>query len=468
MAEVDTSIYGKLDQPANPLDLAGKVQDFQAARARNRLLQMELEGKQAGSEAVQAGIGPDGSFNAAPAMAAAARNPFGAAVAVPQIQQAQSAQAAIQQAIAGLRQNSYNYVGTTLGSMMANGSNDPAVWRKAITEGVRSQAITPEVGKEVLQGIAESEDDPAAMAALGRRYVMQAQGAQGAVPSIPVQSGAGVPGLVAPNAAIAGAGGAGGGAPPPPPPGSVPASGRPAATVDPQRPQGIYIPQGEPPPTPSAGLPAGALRTGLSDVEKNTQARITSEINAGADVGRRVALLHTLDQFADKFSSGPAAGEIYNAVKTFNQLTGANVATEGATAYDIFAKTARQLAQSSGAQFNSSDFKALETIEANPNPEQTGAAIRQIVHKLEGVEDLKLASQRYFQTISQMQDPQQRMYYTTLWDKYGNSPLPFQLERAAGNPKEQQAILKSLRGPDKKTVMNQWTFLRANRLIGGE
>lgn len=465
MAEVDTSIYGKLDKPANPLDFANKVQDFQIARQQNKLLQMEVQGKQAGSAAVQAGIAPDGTFDPAPAMAAAAKDPYGAAVALPQIQAAQSSQAVIQTAIAGLRQNSYNYVGTTLASMMANGDTDPVKWSKAITEGIRSQAITPEVGKEVLQGIAETEGDPQAIASLGRRYTMQAQGPAGAVPSINAQTGGGEPYLTSPNAAIAGAGAgnAGGGQPPVMAPTMMQTPG-----AAPSRPHGIYIPDGEPPPTASGAIPGGALRAGLSDVEKATQARIATEVNAGAAVGQRRTLLQTLDQYADKFSSGPMAGQIYNMVKTFDQLTGANVATEGATAYDLFAKTARQFAQSAGAQFNSSDFKALETIEANPNPEQTAAAIHQIVHKLEGVEDLKIAGQRYFSRVAQIQDPAVRQYYVSLWDKYGNSPLPFQLERTVGNDKETKAIMKSLSPADRKTLVDQWSFLRGNNLIGGQ
>ena len=465
MAEVDASIYSKLQAPANPLDMANNWAEYKNRLLENQRIQQGITEKQAVGQAAQVGIGPDGTIDPAAIAAAGARgNPLGAPGAIQESQRAAQNQVTIQQLRQDLQQKSYNYIGPTLAGMTANGNVDPVQWSKAITSGIQSQAITPEVGKDILQQITESEGDPARMREIAQSYMVRAQGPAGAVPSVQVTSGAGVPGITSPNAAIAAQGGGG--------PPAAAAGGAPAAPgappADPQRPHGIFIPAGESPPVAGADLPVGAMRSGLSDVEKNTQARITSELNAGADVGPRMTLLHTMDQFADKFSSGPAAGQIYNAVKTFDQLTGANVASEGATAYDVFAKTARQYAQSSGAQFNSSDFKALETIEANPNPEQTAAAIRQIVHKLEGVEDLKLARQQYFQKVAQIQDPAVRMYYTTLWDKNGNSPLPFQLERASDNPKEQAAIMRSLHGADKKTLMNQWTFLRGNGLIGGE
>lgn len=106
---IDTSMYQNIQQPANPLAMAGQVMGLRNVMTQNQILQKTMGAQQATGEAVQGATSPDGTFDPNAFMSTVASDPraaYGAQQAAEFAQQQKMQQlAAAHQQLGVLQQN---------------------------------------------------------------------------------------------------------------------------------------------------------------------------------------------------------------------------------------------------------------------------------------------------------------------------------------------------------------------------
>lgn len=410
MAGIDASIYGQLQQPANPLAMAQGFADYQARLQQNKLLQMEVEGKQGQATAAQGAFDDQGNFDPTKyGLNAKSVSPYAAPLIAPQAMD-------LQGHLQDITNKARAQAGLVLGARISNDDYDPVGWSKDIQAATASGAINPMVAKEVLQAIADTGGDPDKLKSVAQRYVLQSMGSGAYIPSITTAEPSGGTTIKAPASIV--------GAHSPAPP-AVP-----AARAGTNAPASVGVAASTPFSAPASLPPQSAQAFD----------RVNKRIAAADGSGQRLAQLQTLDEMNEKFPSGPASDDLMTMAKLFNELTGGNVAVDATNAADVFKKTAIQFAASQGFNLPPTDLGALERLESNPNTSMAHDAIHQIVGKLMGIEELNQAAQKYFQA-KQGAPADQQAQAATDWSQHEN-PFVFQVEHMT--PKDKKDYMEAL------------------------
>lgn len=358
MAEVDTSIYGKLQQP-NALGVAQQVQDYDTSVQQNKLVTMEAQGKRLLGQAVQQATGPDGNVDQAklgeilkrpeyyPAAAAGAQLGLGL----------QQGQQAVTKSGMDISQAGYQNLGTMWGARASRsqGDLDPQTLRQDVLDLVARGGMDPKLALPILRSIPE---DPKAARAFATGGFLQALGPAGmAGPAIATPGPGGeTREQTRAQAVTQEMGGA------PPAPGEVPATGiRTSPTLAQQQ-----------------SLP----RAGASATDQST--RLQTLVN---DVPLRKGNLDNMLADAQEFVSGPASEELKTTISGINEIFGTHFNVDRVAAQERFDKLSNQIALQQSGDLGITDLTTQTAMGANPNSRLSNLGVEGVIAMLKGNED---------------------------------------------------------------------------------
>lgn len=382
MAGVDTSIYNNIAQP----NVFGQMKDMigvSSAVTQNKLLQMQLLGKQVGGTVLQQALDPvTGQVDYPKLLKLLQDNPGGFAAApeiLPTATTIKGGQIANTQSNQNLANSSVSNAGAILGAVVA-GKSGPVSRddvQDAILRGIATGRIQPNVGKAMLQGIPADDKDVRAWAAGAWVQSLPPELQTAAAPGSPTAGGAPTQQTGAQFVAQS-VGGVKPATVPPPGGGPGAAGGAPSAVSTPAggaAAPGVVV--GQSPATVAAQGPIGA----------NSATQFNSLINLGDSYPLRVAALGNMTADLEKAFSGPLTADLQKAIAGFNQAFGTNFAAENVAATERFNKLANQIASQQAAMLNTTDQNTMIAMGANPNSNLSKLGNQYVIAMLKGNED---------------------------------------------------------------------------------
>lgn len=372
---VDSSIYGDLKQP-DPLGVAKSVNEYQAGVSQNRLLQMQVTGREQLGKAVQEATDANGVVDQAklseilkrPENWAAASEgaKFGVDLRGGQLSNEKSG--------IDVSQAGFQNLGTVWGARAARteGDLDPKQLRQDVYDLWARGGLGTDA-KRVLELIRQIPDDPKATRAFATGGFLQAVGAGG---------------MAAPAEATPGPGGEtrkqtgaefvtkslGGG---------EPAASPPAAAVVPDR--GVRT-------SPTLAEAQALPRVGLSAADAS--ARLSA---SAGEVPTRKGMLDNMLADAAQFTAGPASEELKTTISGVNELFGTKFDVERVAAQERFDKLANQIALAQSDALGITDLTTQTAMGANPHSRLSNLGIEGVIAQLKGNEDAIAAKNEAWQ-----------------------------------------------------------------------
>lgn len=387
MAEVNTSIYGNINKPADPFAQFGGMLGIQKQGIENKLLQLQLGGNVAGGQAYLDAIDPaTGQIDPAKLKANLDKTPYGGVASptvVPNAINAQGGQISNQKAKVDLNQQSITNLGSIWGSRL---QRSKSISRDDLTgdvlDAVATGRITREVGTAVIAGLRDVPDDQLRSYATGTW-----------VQSLPPSFQTGTPG---PNGAPTTVTGGqlatqavGGVAPTPASPVAAPPT--PAA---PPGATSVAPPAVPVPPVPSGTVP-GPVVTGigpstsaaLSATGVDSSAQFTGLRNVANAAPDRQAALRNMETAGSQFTGGPFTAQLKDVINGVNQIFGTKYAAGSAAAIEEYGKLANQVALAQSSALGITDLTTQTAMGANPNTSLSSLGSKRIISMLKGNED---------------------------------------------------------------------------------
>lgn len=354
MAEIDTSIYGNIAKP-NPLDMLGDITKLSTDIAGNKLLRMQLLGKQKLGQDVQGAIDPDtGDINPAALLKKLHDDPgsyAAAAEGAPLALSMTGAKIANQTASQSLMDAGFHTLGNALGAHLAQtkGPVNPKEIEKIVVDLASQGRINPMLGLAFIKGIPDDPNATRAYAEGGFLQTLSPEAAAGEAPATPTAEGA------------------------------------PRVQT-----RGQFISQSMGGDTPTGGVVTGlspAAGAALPESGKNYAALANNLTNLGNQVPDRLALLTNMETDLPEFTAGPVSDRLKSLVAGTNELFGTKFNLEGVAAQERFDKLSNQIALAQSGALGVTDLTTRTAMGANPNSNMSNLGIKGNIALLKGNED---------------------------------------------------------------------------------